>query len=134
VQDRHPDHGRAAELVSEACFLAGLNKIETSVEGNKQIPWRPKSVYHYVQDVFIKPDFVVDITPYIAKKIEALKAFKTQFYDPNSKEPLTPISGEKYFDFLKGRWMDFGRSIGVDYAEGYTVNRPIGIEDLTTIL
>ena len=134
VNDRHPDHGRAAQLVSEACFLSGLNKIETSFEGNKQAPWRPKAVYHYVQDIFIKPDFVVDITPYVGKKIEALKAFKTQFFDPNSKEPLTPISGEKYFDFLKGRWMDFGRSIGVDYAEGYTVNRPIGIEDLTTIL
>lgn len=134
VSDRHPDHGRAAQLVSETCFLSGLIKIETTMEGNKQVPWRPKAVYHYIQDIHLKPDFVVDITPFVEQKIKALQAFKTQFYDPNSKEPLTPISGEKYFDFLKGRWMDFGRSIGVDYAEGYTVNRPIGIEDITTIL
>lgn len=134
VSDRHPDHGRAAQLVSEACFLSGLTKIVTSTNGNNQAAWRPKAVYHYIQDIYTKPDFVLDITPYVAKKIEALKAFKTQFFDPSSKEPLTPISGEKFFEFLKGRWMDFGRSIGVDYAEGFTVNRPIGIDDITTIL
>ena len=134
VSDRHPDHGRAAQLVNEACFLAGLSKIVTNLDNQQQKAWRPKAVYHYIQDVHIKPDFVVDITPYVEKKIEALKAFKTQFFDPSSKEPLTPISGEKYFEFLKGRWMDFGRSIGVDYAEGYTVNRPMGIEDITSIL
>ena len=81
-----------------------------------------------------RPDFVVDITPYVDKKIEALQAFKTQFFDPNSNEPKTPISGKEYFDFLKGRWMDFGRSIGVQYAEGFNVSRPVGVEDLTGLL
>lgn len=134
LSDRHPDHGRAAQLASEACFLSGLLKIETSWQGKKQKHWRPKAVYHYIQDVYHRPDFVVDITPYAAKKIKALQAFKTQFHDKNSKEPATPISGEDYFDFLKGRWMDFGRSIGVKYAEGFQVNRPVGVDDLTELL
>lgn len=134
LSDRHPDHGRAAQLTSEACFLSGLLKIETEWQGKKQAHWRPKAVYHYIQDVYHRPDLVVDITPYVSKKIKALQAFKTQFYDKKSKEPATPISGEEYFDFLKGRWMDFGRSIGVKYAEGFQVNRPVGINDLTTLL
>lgn len=133
LSDRHPDHGRAAQLVNEACFLSGLVKIETEFEGKKQEHWRPRSLFHYIQDVYHKPDFVVDITPFVDKKIEALQAFKTQFFDPNSSEPKTPISGKEYFDFLKGRWMDFGRSIGVQYAEGFNVSRPVGVEDVTTL-
>jgi N-acetylglucosamine malate deacetylase 1 len=134
ISDRHPDHGRAAQLASEACFLSGLAKIDTEWLGKKQAQWRPKAVYHYIQDVYHKPDFVVDITPYVNKKIKALQAFKTQFFDKKSKEPATPISGEEYFDFLKGRWMDFGRSIGVKYAEGFQVNRPVGVSDITSLL
>ena len=134
LTDRHPDHGRAAQLAAEACFLSGLLKIETRWQGKKQQHWRPKAVYHYIQDVYHKPDFVVDITPFVSKKIKALLAFKTQFYDKKSKEPSTPISGEDYFDFLKGRWMDFGRSIGVKYAEGFQVNRPVGVKDITDLL
>jgi len=134
LSDRHPDHGRAAQLVNDACFLSGLVKIETEWEGKKQDPWRPKLLFHYIQDVHNKPDFVVDITPFVDKKIEALQAFKTQFFDPNSNEPKTPISGKEYFDFLKGRWMDFGRSIGVQYAEGFNVSRPVGVEDMTELL
>lgn len=134
LSDRHPDHGRAAQLINDACFLSGLLKIETEFEGEKQEPWRPKSLFHYIQDVYHKPDFVVDITPFVDKKIEALQAFKTQFFDPKSSEPKTPISGKEYFDFLKGRWMDFGRSIGVQYAEGFNVSRPVGVEDLTRLL
>jgi len=130
VEDRHPDHAKAAKLVSEACFLAGLRKIETSYNGAIQAAHRPKLVYHYIQDHFIKPDFVVDVTPFVERKIEAIKAYKTQFFDPNSLEPATPISGEEFFDFIKGRMLQFGRSIGVKYAEGFTVERPIGVNNL----
>lgn len=130
VEDRHPDHAKAAKLVSEACFLAGLRKIETSYNGAIQEAHRPNVVYHYIQDHFIKPDFVVDVTPFLERKIEAIKAYKTQFFDPNSLEPATPISGEEFFDFIKGRMLQFGRSIGVKYAEGYTIERPIGVKNL----
>jgi N-acetylglucosamine malate deacetylase 1 len=123
IEDRHPDHGRAAKLVSEACFLAGLRKIETVLDGQIQEAYRPKAVYHYIQDHYIKPDFVVDVTEFVDRKIEAIKAYKTQFYDPNSNEPETPISGAEFFDFIKGRMLQFGRPIGVRYAEGFTVER-----------
>lgn len=134
IEDRHPDHGRAAQLVAEACFLSGLRKIETTFNGKSQEAFRPKALYHYIQERYIKPDFVVDITPFAERKIEALKAFKTQFFDPTSKEPVTPISTESYFDFLKGRWLDFGKNMGVKYAEGFTASRPVGVEDITTLL
>jgi N-acetylglucosamine malate deacetylase 1 len=130
IEDRHPDHGRAAKLVSEACFLAGLRKIETVLDGQIQEAYRPKAVYHYIQDHYIKPDFVVDVTEFVDLKIEAIKAYKTQFYDPNSNEPETPISGAEFFDFIKGRMLQFGRPIGAQYAEGFTVEREIGVEDL----
>lgn len=130
LHDRHPDHSRAGQLISEACFYSGLRKIETKWEGSTQEPWRPKAVYHYVQDQFIEPDFVVDVTPYVQRKMDAIQAFKTQFYDPNSSEPQTPISGEEFFDFIKGRMMQFGRPIGANYAEGFTVERYIGVHDL----
>jgi len=133
IEDRHPDHGRAAQLVAEACFLSGLRKIETTFNGKQQEAFRPKALYHYVQERYIKPDFVVDITAFADRKIEALKAFKTQFFDPNSNEPVTPISTESYFDFLKGRWLDFGKNIGVKYAEGFIASRPIGVVDITTL-
>jgi bacillithiol biosynthesis deacetylase BshB1 len=130
VKDRHPDHGRASKLISEACFYSGLIKIETELDGVKQEKWRPKAVYHYIQDRFLKPDFVVDVTPFVDKKIEAIKCFSSQFFDPNSTEPQTPISGEQFFDFIKGRMMQFGREIGVDYAEGFTAERYVGVENI----
>lgn len=130
ITDRHPDHGRASKLVSEACFYSGLGKIETEIDGVKQEPYRPRVVYHYIQDQYIKPDFVVDVTPFVEQKMEALKAYKTQFFDPNSDEPNTPISGKEFFDFLTGRMTNFGRPIGVEFAEGFTVERFIGVEDL----
>lgn len=130
MSDRHPDHGRAGKLVSEACFLAGLIKVETEWDGEKQTVHRPKAVYHYIQDYYMEPDFVVDITEFQDRKIEVIKAYKTQFYDPNSSEPQTPISGEDFFDFIKSRAMQYGRPIGVQYAEGFTVERFIGVEDL----
>lgn len=131
--DRHPDHGRAAQLVSEACFLSGLVKIETKLKGSQQQAWRPKVVYHYIQDRTIKPDFVVDITDFVDKKMEAIKAFKSQFHDPNSKEPESPISVKNFFDVIKGKMAVYGRDIGVDFAEGYTVERTIWIDNLFDI-
>lgn len=130
VKDRHPDHGRAAKLISEACFYSGLVKIETAINGINQDKWRPKAVYHYIQDRFIKPDFVVDVTAFVDKKIEAIQCFKSQFFDPNSNEPKTPISGEEFLDFIKARMMQYGREINVKYAEGFTSERYVGVEDL----
>lgn len=134
VSDRHPDHARAAKLVSESCFLSGLRKVETFLDGDLQEVHRPSAVYHYIQDNFIQPDFVVDITDYIDRKMESIKEFKTQFYDPDSIEPLTPISGPEFIDFVKGRMRQFGRSIGSEYAEGYTVERAPGVNDLFDLI
>jgi bacillithiol biosynthesis deacetylase BshB1 len=130
IEDRHPDHGRAAKLVADSCFLAGLRKIETSYGGESQSAYRPKAVYHYIQDHYIKPDFIVDTSAYMDRKLEAIKAFKTQFYDPNSIEPVTPISGEDFFDFIRARMIQTGRIIGVKYGEGFTTAREIGVDNL----
>lgn len=134
ISDRHPDHGKGSKLASEACFLAGLRKIESELDGQPQTHWRPKSVYHYIQDYFIEPDFVVDVTPFFQKKMDAIKAFSSQFFDPNSTEPTTPISGEDFFSFLESRAMQFGRPIGAKFGEGFTVERYIGVEDLFSLL
>lgn len=133
ITDRHPDHGRASKLVSDACFYAGLTKIKTELDGVEQEAYRPKTIYHYIQDRYIEPDFVVDVSEFVERKMEALKSYKTQFFDPNSDEPNTPISGKEFFDFIKGRMANYGRPLGVEYAEGFTVERSIGIEDLLTL-
>jgi len=133
ITDRHPDHGRASKLISDACFYAGLLKIETELEGSKQAHWRPKAVYHYIQDRFIKPDFVVDVSEFVDQKIEAIQCFGSQFYNPESKEPKTPISGEEFLAFIKARMMQFGREIGVEYAEGFTAERYVGVDDITQL-
>ncbi|MCW3101802.1 MAG: Bacillithiol biosynthesis deacetylase BshB1 [Bacteroidetes bacterium] len=130
VSDRHPDHGRAAQLVSEACFYSGLRRIETEMEGAQQPAWRPKAVYHYIQDRQMKPDFVVDVTPFIDKKMEAIKAFKSQFYNPDSNEPESPISVKNFFDVVLGKMSVYGRDAGYDYAEGFIAERVHGISDL----
>lgn len=130
VSDRHPDHGKGSKLASEACFLAGLRRIETTWEGESQEAHRPKAVYHYIQDRYLKPDFAIDVTDYVEQKFDSIKAYKTQFWDPESSEPKTPISGEEFFGFLRGRMAEFGRSIGVRYAEGYTVERLPGVDSL----
>lgn len=134
IEDRHPDHARAAKLVSDACFLAGLRKFETVWEGEVQPSHRPKAIYHYIQDHYLKADFCVDVTEFVERKIEAIRAYKTQFYDPNSKEPVTPISGEEFFDFIKGRMMQYGRPIGARYAEGFTVERELGINSFDDLI
>lgn len=130
VSDRHPDHGRAAQLVSEACFYSGLRRIATQLDGHAQKEWRPKAVYHYIQDRQLKPDLVVDVTEFIEKKMEAIRAFKSQFYDPHSKEPESPISVKNFLDVVKGKMSLFGRDAGFEYAEGFTVERTPGIDDL----
>lgn len=134
IEDRHPDHGRASQLVSEACFLAGLVKVKSSWNGVEQSAHRPNAVYHYIQDHYIKPDFVVDVTAFSDRKIEAIKAYKSQFFDPNSKEPETPISGADFFEFIKSRMMEYGRPIGVKYAEGFTTERYLGVENIDSLL
>ncbi len=130
VSDRHPDHGRAAKLVSDACFYSGLRKIETEWEGASQKEWRPSAVYHYIQDYHIIPDFVVDISDFMDEKIEIIKAFKSQFYNPDSKEPATPISVSNFFETVRGRNATLGRPASFDYAEGFTVNRTVGVNNL----
>jgi bacillithiol biosynthesis deacetylase BshB1 len=134
TSDRHPDHGKGATIAKEACFLSGLLKIETNLNGVAQDKWRPKAVYGYIQDHFLKPDFVVDITPFIDRKLEAIQAYKTQFFNPKSTEPNTPISSMDFLDFLKGRWSEFGRNMGVKYGEGFTVDRPIGVKDISDLI
>lgn len=125
VNDRHPDHGRAAQLVSEACFLAGLVKVDTGQER-----WRPKNIYNIIQDFYHHPDILIDITPFMDKKLEAIKAFRSQFYDPNSSEPNSPISSKEFLDFIEARAIEMGRRIGVQYAEGLTVAKPVGVNSL----
>lgn len=126
VHDRHPDHGRAAQLVSDACFLAGLAKVQTAMDGVQQEAWRPEAVYHYIQDRYIQPDVVFDITHYFDQKIAAIKAFSSQFYDPQSDAPETPISRSDFFEFLRSRAKEFGRPIGAELAEGFTAERHVG--------
>ncbi len=125
IRDRHPDHGRASQLVSEAAFLSGLPKIEMEDSGHVLKAWRPRQVYHMLQDHYISPSICVDISAYIDLKIEAVMAFKSQFYDPLSNEPNTPISGLDFIEFLKARAREMGRLIGAEYAEGYTTVGPV---------
>ncbi len=130
IRDRHPDHGRGAALVAEACFLSGLRRIATEWEGTAQEPWRPTTVLHAVQDRWIDPDLVIDITPHWAKKAEALLCFKSQFYDPNSSEPMSPIANADFLPFLEARAREMGRLLGVTYGEGFTRVRPPGISNV----
>ncbi len=132
--DRHPDHRRAALLASHSCFLAGLIKIETHLDGNAQVPWRPQTVYHYIQDYYAKPNLVVDISENMDQKMESIMTFDSQFYKPGSEEPNTPISSKEFLEFIKGRALEYGRLIGVKYGEGFTTARPPGTNDLMTLL
>jgi bacillithiol biosynthesis deacetylase BshB1 len=135
IHDRHPDHGRAAQLASDACFLAGLRMIETlGDDGQPQAPWRPKNVYHYIQDRQIPPAFVVDITPHWPRKWEAIQAYRTQFFDPESTEPQTYLSSQEFAKFLEARAREFGHLIGVEFGEGYTVQRPVGISEISKLI
>jgi bacillithiol biosynthesis deacetylase BshB1 len=130
IDDRHIDHGKGSKLVSDACFLSGLLKIETVLDGEIQKPWRPKLVYHYIQWKNIEPDFVVDISGFTDKKIESILAYRSQFYDPNSKEPESPISSKNFLESLNYRSRDLGRLTGVENAEGFTVERYLVVNSL----
>ena len=134
IEDRHPDHSRSASLVSTACFLAGLPKVKTDLNGTNQNAWRPKQVLHYIQWKPIEPEVLVDVTGFMDTKIAAVKAYKSQFHDPESNEPETPISSLQFIDSVKYRASDLGRLIGVDYAEGFTSDKTIAIDRLDHLI
>ncbi|NER14022.1 bacillithiol biosynthesis deacetylase BshB1 [Leptobacterium flavescens] len=135
IDDRHIDHGRGSKLVSDACFLSGLIKIETRSEsGEVQEAWRPKHVYHYIQWKNLEPDFVVDVTGFIEKKKEAVLAYSSQFFDPNSDKPETPISSRNFIDSVSYRARDLGRLIGKEHAEGFTVERFVAVDSLDDLI
>lgn len=133
VNDRHIDHSKGSKLVSDACFLSGLIKVETELDGSKQEHWRPKQVYHYIQWQSIEPDFVVDISGFMDKKVEAVLAYSSQFHDPSSKEPVTPITSKNFLDSVTYRSQDLGRLVGVDFAEGFTTERYLAINSLNDL-
>jgi N-acetylglucosamine malate deacetylase 1 len=135
IRDRHSDHGKGAKLAIDASFLSGLAKIVTTDDnGIKQAPWRPRSVYHFIQSDFITPDIIVDISSHWETKVNAIKAFKTQFFDPDSNEPETYISKPGFLKMIEGRAIEFGHAIGVQYGEGFTVNRFPGVKSLFDLL
>jgi bacillithiol biosynthesis deacetylase BshB1 len=134
-QDRHPDHGRAAQLIADSCWLSGLRKIATILDGKPQEAWRPRQVFHFLQDTYIKPDFAIDITDVIERKKEAIKCFKTQFLAPAvDNEPQTYISSPAFFESVISRDMNMGKIIGVAYAEGFTTVKMLGIRSFKDLI
>ena len=134
IEDRHIDHAKGSNVVSDACFLSGLVKIETNLDDKVQEKWRPKNVYHYIQWKNIAPDFVVDVTNYIDQKRDAIAAYKSQFYDPNSNEPETPITSKNFTESVLYRSRDLGRLIGTEYGEGFTTERYPAVESLDKLI
>jgi bacillithiol biosynthesis deacetylase BshB1 len=133
MEDRHIDHAKGSNLVSDACFLSGLLKIDTKFDDDDdswQDPWRPNQVYHYIQWKNLEPDFVVDVSGFMDKKMDAVMAYKSQFYDEKSKEPETPISSKNFTDSIKYRARDLGRLINTDYGEGFNVERYPAVNSL----
>ena len=133
-EDRHPDHGRSAKLVSDAAFLSGLRKVETMHEGITQNAWRPAYTFHYIQDRFIQPSFVIDITAYMERKMEAVLAYGTQFTNADTSEPQTYISSPQFLETVKARALMLGKRIGVGYAEGYITEKIIGFSNFDAII
>jgi len=133
IKDRHIDHGKGSKLVSDSCFLSGLRKIETTYEGILQEAWRPKVVYHYIQWKNIEPDFVVDISSFIDKKARSILAYSSQFFSENSKEPVTPIASKNFLESIHYRSQDLGRLVGVEYAEGFTTERYVAVNNLSDL-
>jgi len=130
LRDRHPDHGKAGDLANDACFLSGLPKIKTLDNGIEQEAWRPRLNFQYIQDYYIQPDVIVDITPFMDTKLQAVQAFKTQFYNPDEEAPSTYISSPEFFESVIGRAREFGKSIGATYGEGFTSRKLLGIDNL----
>ncbi len=133
ITDRHPDHGRAAQLVEDASFQSGLLKIETLENGKSQAPHRPQAVYHYIQDTYIQPDFIIDITAEIDLKKAAILAYQTQFFDPNSTEPQTYISSPDFIETVLARNREFGKIVGGVFGEGFTSKKIIGVKDIFSL-
>lgn len=133
VDDRHPDHGRAARLVSDACFLSGLHRIQTRWNDKPQNAHRPLAIYHYTQDYYLQPDLVVDISDYMDKKIESIQCFKSQFYNPDSNEPESAISGKEFMEEVIAKSRVSGRVIGARFGEAFTVRRPLGVDNLLVL-
>lgn len=133
-EDRHPDHGRGAEIQEDACFFSGLAKIETQWKGSQQSAWRPRLVLHYIQDRFLKPDVVVDISSTWETKRESILAFKSQFFNPESTEADTYISSPQFLKFTESRAREMGHMIGAEFGEGFQCRRPLGISDITNLL
>ena len=134
LEDRHPDHGKGAQLAIDACFLSGLRKIETTYKGVKQTEWRPKQLFHYIQDRYLTPDFVIDISKHWATKEASIRAFRSQFFDPNSTEPASYISSPEFLNFIEARAREMGHKIGVQYGEGFQTQKTIAIQDLTSLI
>ncbi|MBM3402914.1 MAG: bacillithiol biosynthesis deacetylase BshB1 [Bacteroidetes bacterium] len=130
LHDRHPDHGKAGDLVNDALFLAGLPKIKTEIDGEQQNAFRPRLLFQYLQDRYIEPDILVDITEFWDKKMECIRAFKTQFFDPNSEEEQTYISAPTFLKVVEARSRELGKAIGAEYAEGFTSRKLLGIDNL----
>ncbi|MEE9374007.1 MAG: bacillithiol biosynthesis deacetylase BshB1 [Saprospiraceae bacterium] len=130
LEDRHPDHGRAAKLTREAAFYSGLVKIDI----DELVPWRPKSIYHYIQDHNLTPDILVDVSDFVDRKFDSIKAFSSQFFIDDNDGTHTPISNKQFMDFLKAKMATYGRPIQADYAEGFNVTRAVGIDDLFQLL
>ncbi|MBE7688579.1 bacillithiol biosynthesis deacetylase BshB1 [Tenacibaculum finnmarkense] len=134
IDDRHIDHPKGSDLVSNACFLSGLLKIETILNGEVQEKWRPKLVYHYIQWKNIAPDVVVDVTGFMDKKKKSVLAYASQFFDPKSKEPETPITSKNFTDSINYRAKDLGRLINVDFAEGFTSERYVAVRKISELI
>lgn len=134
VDDRHIDHPKGSQLVSDACFLSGLRRIETEDDGTPQESWRPKHVYHYIQWKNLTPDFVVDVTGFTDIKQRAILAYSSQFYDPTTNEPETPIATKNFLDSLHYRTQDLGRLIGTDHAEGFLAERHVAVKSLGDLI
>jgi bacillithiol biosynthesis deacetylase BshB1 len=133
TQDRHPDHGRGGELQVRAAFLSGLLKIETEIDGELQEPWRATHFFHYIQDRYLIPDFVVDITPFWDVKIKCIEAFKSQFNSAGIDEPQTYISSPEFWEFISARAQEFGHSAGFKYGEGFIKSKQIGLKSLSAL-
>lgn len=134
IADRHPDHGRAGKLISDACFLAGLRKVETMLDGQPQEAWRPKRVFHMIQDRFAEPTIIVDISDVFEQKIESMKAYKSQFHNPDSDEPMTYIASQDFSEAIRARGLLLGKRIGAKYGEGFVCENVPGVSDLDKLV
>lgn len=131
--DRHPDHGRSSQLATEACFYSGLRKVETELDGKQQEAWRPQNLFYYIQDRYLEPDFVVDVTEFWDVKDKAIRAFSSQFFDPNSNEPESYLTSPEFLQFIEARAKEMGHKIGVKYGEGFQKSKMLKVNSVLGI-